>query len=196
MFSTILERGDYRVGNRTSKIRSPFHHILRYVKFKGLNPRFHVFFCFFFILHFLTHFCLPKTKIHHLQFLAVVLCKTVSVLLFDQKIGYCYWRRTNLHKKPDENGSPTRRSRASLYMTSLFPHFAVPFENSTRKLYQRSFFRAGEYWRRAIKTNLSVQSAKQIKDRSVQIIWFSAAEPDIPCSEARRHGSTAAVSSR
>ena len=171
--------------------------ILRYVKFKGLNPRFHVFFAFFCdFTFFLTHFCLPKTKIHHLQFLAVVLCKTVSVLLFDQKIGYCYWRRTDLHKKPDENGSPTRRSRASLYMTSLFPHFAVPFENSTRKLYQRSFFRAGEYWRRAIKTNLSVQSAKQIKDRSVQIIWFSAAEPDIPCSEARRPGSTAAVSSR
>ena len=165
-----------------------------YVKFKGLNPGFHVFFCFFVVLK--PIFAFRRQKSILCNFLQFFLCKTVSVLLFDQKIGHCYWRRTDLHKKPDENGSPTRRSRASLYMTSLFPHFAVPFENSTRKLYQRSFFRAGEYWRRAIKTNLSVQSAKQIKDRSVQIIWFSAAEPDIPCSEARRHGSTAAVSSR
>ena len=51
-----------------------------------------------------------------------------------KKIGYCYWQRTDHHKKPDENGSPTRRSRASLYMTSLFPHFAVPFKSSIRKL--------------------------------------------------------------
>ena len=130
------------------------------------------------------------------NFLQFFLCKTVSVLLFDQKIGHCYWRRTDFHKKPDENGSPTRRSRASLYMTSLFPHFAVPFENSIRKLIYAHISGQGGNRRHAIKPNLSVQSAKQIKDRSVQIIWFSAAEPDIPGSEARRHGSTAAVSSR
>ena len=125
-----------------------------------------------------------------------ILCKTVSVLLFDQKIGHCYWRQTDLHRSPTRMGPPTRRSRASLYMTSLFPHFAVPFENSTRKLFSAHVSGQERNWRHAIKTNLSVRSAKQIKDRSVQIIWFSAAELDIPCSAARRHGSTAAVSSR
>ena len=165
-----------------------------YVKFKGLNPRFYVFFAFFVVFKLIFAFRRQKSIL--CNFLQFFLCKTVSVLLFDQKIGHCYWRRTDLHKKPDENGSPTRRSRASLDMTSLFPHFAVPFENSIRKLLNTHVSGQERNWRHAIKTNLSVRSAKQIKDRSVQIIWFSAAEPDIPCSEARRHGSTAAISSR
>ena len=138
-------------------------HCSRYVKFKGLNPRFHVFFCCFVVFKFIFAFRRQKSVL--CNFLQSFLCKTVSALLFDQKIGHCYWRRTDLHKKPDENGSPTRRSRASLYMTSLFPHFAVPFENSTRKLSNAYFSRQGANRRHAIKTNLSVQSAKQIKDQ-------------------------------
>jgi len=165
-----------------------------YVKFKGLNPRFYVFFAFFVVFKLIFAFRRQKSVL--CNFLQSFLCKTVSVLLFDQKIGHCYWRRTDLHKKPDENGSPTRRSRASLYMTSLFPHFAVPFDNSIRKLIYAHVSGQGGYRRHAIKTNLFVRSAKQIKDRSVQIIWFSAAEPEILCFEAKRHGSTAAVSSR
>ena len=132
-------------------------------KIQGTEPQISRFFCFFTFPKLIFAFRRQKSVL--CNFLQSFLCKTVSALLFDQKIGHCYWRRTDLHKKPDENGSPTRRSRASLYMTSLFPHFAVPFENSTRKLSNAYFSRQGADRRHAIKTNLSVQSAKQIKDQ-------------------------------
>ena len=163
-------------------------------KIQGTDPKILRFFCFFL---FFNSFLPSEDK----NPTSAISCSSFYVKLFPfyfsiKKSDTVIGGGLIFIRSPTRMGPPTRRSRASLYMTSLFPHFAVPFENSTRKLFSAHVSGQERNWRHAIKTNLSVRSAKQIKDRSVQIIWFSAAELDIPCSAARRHGSTAAVSLR
>ena len=79
-------------------------------------------------------------------------------------------------------------------LTSRFPHLAVPFENSTRKLIDTLFSGQRGDGRRAKETNLSVRSAKQIKDYPFKSSYSPVTAPDIPFPEAKPHGSTAAVS--
>ena len=122
------------------------------------------------------------------------LCKTVSVLLLDQKIGYCYWRRTDFIEARRE--WVIQLVGVGLLCYDIYvPAFCCSIQKQHSQTHRGSFFRAGMRHTTCCRNQSFCSISKTDQRPIVQFILLWAEVSENLCSEARPPGPTAAVSS-
>ena len=163
----------------------------RYVKVKGLDLVFYVFFVVFGCFRHIFAFGRQKSDLCNC--LQSFLCKTVSVLLLDQKIGYCYWRRTDFIEARRE--WVIQLVGVGLLCYDIYvPAFCCSIQKQHSQTHRGSFFRAGMRHTTCCRNQSFCSISKTDQRPIAQFILLSAEAPEISCSEAKPLGSTAAVS--